>query len=122
MLLLITGNSEYYFAVFCNAKTFLIHVLQKYVKCLQICLGHIERQNGEFCKSGSVLRFQEEETKIEVTLLLSSHVLLGLHCKQYTSDLHIKLLQAFPLSLHPIHTWCVQSLRSPNCFLGNGSR
>jgi len=56
-------------------------------------------------KSGSVLlRFQEEEPKIKVSLQLSSHVLLGLHCKQYTSDLHIKLLQAFPVSSHPSHT------------------
>jgi hypothetical protein len=53
---------------------------------------------------GSVLLpFQEEEPKIEISLKLPSHVLLGLRCKQYTSDLHIKLLHAFLVSSHPCH-------------------
>jgi len=67
--------------------------------------GTYRKTKWKIYKSGSVLfRFQEEEPKIEETLLLSSHILLGLHYKQYTSDLHIKLLQAFPLSSHPSHT------------------
>jgi len=67
--------------------------------------GTYRKTKWRIYKSGSVLfRFQEEEPKIEVTLLLSSHILLSLHYKQYTSDLHIKLLQAFPVSSHPSHT------------------
>jgi len=78
--------------------------------CKNMLNGHrfvwdIQKDKMENYKSGSVLfRFQEEEPKIEVTLLLSSHILLSLHYKQYTSDLHIKLLQAFPVSSHPSHT------------------
>jgi hypothetical protein len=56
-------------------------------------VGTYKKITWNIRKSGSVLlRFQEEEPKIEVSLKLSSHVLLCLHFKQYTSDLHIKLL------------------------------
>lgn len=51
----------------------------------------------------SVLSFQEKEHTIEVSVELFSHVLLDQQIKRCASDLHVKLLRAFPSSSYSSH-------------------